>query len=209
MEQSSMRVREAFGEAAGFLVSAVDSVPPDRWAGPGVGEWTIAELAVHASRAASTLVTYVDGETDLSIESAADYYAAALKMPDISSRVAARAREQAAAIDVSIPDYVKAAVAEAELVLCRTPANAIVATPVGGMRLIDYLPTRIVEMVVHGIDLSDAVDVEPGVPATALGVTLETLADLAVVRPEGIDPASIVRALTGRGRLPESANLLG
>ena len=40
-------------------------------------------------------------------------------------------------------------------------------------------------------------------------LTLETLAELAVHRPDVFDPVVLVRAMTGRGTLPEGANLLG
>jgi hypothetical protein len=62
--------------------------------------------------------------------------------------------------------------------------------------------------VVHAIDISDVLGREPAIPRVAMEVTLETLADIAVARPEVVDPVTIVRALTGRGELPQGANLL-
>ncbi|MGI9578332.1 MAG: maleylpyruvate isomerase family mycothiol-dependent enzyme [Microthrixaceae bacterium] len=209
MELSSVRVRGAFKEATDFLVEIVDSVGDDEWDRPALGVWNVAQLAVHASRGASTIVTYAADTAELTLDSAAGYYSTAMALDDINEAVAARAVEQTAAVEGSVADYVRAAVNEATEVLSRTPADQVLASPVGGIRLIDYLPTRIVEVVVHGLDLADALGREVEVPATAMAITLETLGDLAVVRPDMVDPARIVRAITGRGALPESANLLG
>lgn len=209
MEQSSVRVREAFKEAAGFLVDIVDSVSGDEWDRPGLGEWTVAQLAVHASRGASTIATYAARPGELELGSAAEYYAAAMGLEGIHADVAARTVDQAAAVEGPIADYVRDAVDDAIEVLSRTPADQVLGTFLGGIRLIDYLPTRIVELVVHGLDLADALGREVDVPRSAMAITLETLGDLAVERPDLLDPTRIVRAITGRGTLPESANLLG
>lgn len=209
MEYSSVRVREAFKEATDFLVEIVDSVGDDEWQRPALGGWNVAQLAVHASRGASTIVAYADDTAELSLDSAADYYSQALAGEGIHEAVAARTIEQAEGIEGPVAAYVRAAVHEATEVLSRTPADQVLGTFLGGIRLIDYLPTRIVEVVVHGLDLADALGREVEVPRGAMAITLETLADLAVARPDLVDPAQIVRAITGRGALPDSANLLG
>lgn len=210
MEYSSVRVREAFKEATDFLVEIVDSVGDDEWERPALGRWTIAQLALHASRGASTIVNYATESADLGLFSAADYYSQALALEGVHDAVAERTIQQAAEVDQPVADYVRAAVHEATEVLSRTPADQVLGTPMGiGIRLIDYLPTRIVEVVVHSIDLCDALGRNAEVPTTAMAITLETLGDLAVVRPDLVDPAQIVRAITGRGALPDSANLLG
>ena len=209
MEQSSMRARQAFSEAATYVLELVDSITEQEWSQPALGEWTVAELVVHASRAASTVVAYAQVDAELTVDSAADYYVGVLRRENIHSAVAARAREQAAEIDVPLARFVAAEFATARQVLARTPASQVLGTFGGGIRLIDYLPTRVVELVVHGIDLADALGRQVPVPTVAMEVTLETMVDLAVVRPEVLDPAQIVRALTGRGALPTAANLLG
>ncbi len=209
MEQSSIRARRAFHEAAGFVRELVEGIKADEWSQPGLGEWTVAELVVHATRAASTIVAYAEVEAELAFEDAAAYYLGVLDGEAIHDAVATRAREQAARIEEPLPEYVAAEFARANEVLERTPAAQVLGTFAGGIRLIDYLPTRVVELVVHGIDLADALDRDVHVPVVAMQVTLETLGDVAVARPDVVDPAQIVRALTGRGSLPSDANLLG
>ncbi len=209
MDLSSVRARQAFTEAAESLVEIVASIGDDEWDRPSIGDWTIRELAVHASRGASTVSAYAAQPAELTMHSSADYYVRALDNKGVHEAVADRAREQAAEIEGSVADYVAAAISEAEEALSRTPANHVLGTFAGGIRLIDYLPTRVVELVVHGLDLTDALDREPVVAPLPMAVTLKTLADVAVARPGIIDAAQIVRALTGRGQLPGSANLLG
>ena len=209
MEQSSVRVRESFGESADFLVSVVDAVADDQWDQPALGEWTVAQLAVHASRGASTVSAYADEDAELTLHSAAEYYSTALAIEGVHGAVASRAVEQAEQVEGPVAEYVREAVSGAEEVLTRIPADRVLGTVVGGIRLIDYLPTRIVELVVHTLDLADAIGAEVTVPRRAMAITLETLGDLAADRPDLLDPALLVRALTGRGTLPPDANLLG
>lgn len=209
METNSVRLRRAFTEAALALMDLAGSVGDSQWNAPAVGGWTVGELLVHASRAGSTITTYASESAPRSLTSAADYYLAVLGDDAIHESVAERARAQAAEVDEPVPDYLRRTFEQAELTLQRTPAGQVLGTFAGGITLEDYLPTRVVELVVHGIDLADALGVEPQVPETAMLVTLETLAQLAVRRPGGFDPAVLLRAMTGRGSLPEGTNLLG
>ena len=208
MEQSSMRNRQAFTEASSFVMEVVDTVGDDEWGAGALESWTVAELVVHTTRAASTIVDYAGVPAERILDAPADYYVAVLDKEGIHETVAERARAQASEIDVPLRQYVTTAFWEAEQVLARTPANQVLGTRAGGITLVDYLPTRVVELVVHGIDLADALGRDPVVPRVAMEVTLETLGDLAVRRPDVVDPAQIVRALTGRGELPPAANLL-
>jgi hypothetical protein len=69
------------------------------------------------------------------------------------------------------------------------------------MRVRDWLPTRTFELVVHGLDVSAATGLpfDPPEPVLAEAVTLAARVAVAV----GDGPA-VLRALTGRGSLPES-----
>ena len=68
----------------------------------------------------------------------------------------------------------------------------------GELALIDYLPSRIVEFVCHGIDLCEAIDRETSdVPLDALAVSAELLAAYA-------DPLANVKLLVGRNGSPYS-----
>jgi hypothetical protein len=77
--------------------------------------------------------------------------------------------------------------------------EALVSTPVGGMRLIDYLPSRVFELAVHTLDLATALPVTVTLPETVAAVTLHLLADLAL-QPD--KAAALLLAATGRRALP-------
>ena len=74
------------------------------------------------------------------------------------------------------------------------------------MRLIDYLPTRIFELVIHGLDLASAIGVANEPPGAPTEVTLHLLSDLA---SESGKPADLILPVTGRRSLPEGFNLVG
>jgi hypothetical protein len=73
------------------------------------------------------------------------------------------------------------------------------------MRLLDYLPTRTFELVVHSGDLSYAAGLEASPPDDALASALRLAADLARVRGEGL---VVLHALTGRRPLPDGFSLV-
>ncbi len=78
-------------------------------------------------------------------------------------------------------------------------------TPFGLMNLADCLATRTVELVVHGIDVADALGVPAAVPDAALRQTLEVLSETAVAGRLGVP---VIRALTGRAALPEGFSVV-
>jgi Mycothiol maleylpyruvate isomerase N-terminal domain len=83
--------------------------------------------------------------------------------------------------------------------------DAFVATAAGGMRLVDYLPTRTFELVVHTADLAAALGV-PGDPPPEAAASALQLAAL-LVREHG-DATDVLLALTGRRALPPGFTVL-
>ncbi|MCB0951838.1 MAG: maleylpyruvate isomerase N-terminal domain-containing protein [Microthrixaceae bacterium] len=209
METRSVRLRRAFSEASRFVMDLADGIDESRWGDPGVGDWTVAELCVHISRAGSTISDYAAEPAERTVMSSTDYYLVVLADASIHSAVAERTKAQAAEVSEPIPEFLRSVFEQAEQTMQRTPSSAVLGSRAGGITLEDYLPTRVTELVVHGIDLADALGCEPEVPATAMAVTLETLADLSMHRPDVLAPADVVRALTGRGNLPDATNVLG
>jgi hypothetical protein len=61
--------------------------------------------------------------------------------------------------------------------------EALVSTPVGGMRFIDYLPSRIFELAVHTLDIAAALPLTVTLPETVAATALHLVADMAV-QPE-------------------------
>jgi hypothetical protein len=119
--------------------------------------------------------------------------------------VAQRGREAGAALG---PDPTAATRANFSRVLglvAATDDTRLLTTPVGGMRLVDYLPTRILELVVHTLDLAAAIGVAAEPPAAAARVAIHLTGEM-VVRTGKAAP--VLLALTGRGPLPAGFSTL-
>jgi hypothetical protein len=73
------------------------------------------------------------------------------------------------------------------------------------MRISDYLPTRVFELVVHTADLAVALGVAAEPPPGPAALALALVSDLAVA---GGQAATVLLATTGRGGLPSGFTLL-
>jgi uncharacterized protein (TIGR03083 family) len=203
-------VRTAYREAAEAYVAVVDGIAPDQWSRPTIGDWTVRELVAHTARALLTVETYLaQPAARADLDTSAAYFAAGLAPEGIHADVARRARDQADALGPDVRTEVTEVAQRVLALVDRTPDDAVVGTFVGGMRLIDYLPSRVVELVVHTLDLTDALGGPPVLPSSAASVALATLAEVGAVRPGIVDAAALVRALTGRAPLPGDLNVLG
>jgi hypothetical protein len=119
--------------------------------------------------------------------------------------VAARGREAGAALGADPLAAVRDIAARVLPQVKTASDEALVSTPVGGMRLIDYLPSRIFELTVHTLDLGAALPVTVTLPETVVAVTLHLLADMAQ-QPD--QAAVLLLAATGRRALPAGFSVL-
>jgi uncharacterized protein (TIGR03083 family) len=196
--------RAAFAAAADMLVDLAGRIPADAWEGPGLGEWTVRELAGHAGRSLTTVEAYLADPPDrVDVPSAAAYFELIGSVP--AADVAERGRAAGRALGADPATTLAEQAGRAIVAVSGAKANALVGTVAGGMRLADYLPTRIFELTVHSLDLGAAtgLDVEP--PRPALEISLQIVAELAV-RP-GL-AAPLLLAVTGRGPLPPGFSVL-
>ena len=197
--------RRAFEQAAAWFVRTA-AAGPGRWDETALGEWTVRDLVGHTSRALLTVESYL-GQQAVSVDvgSPLDYFGAMSASTGDPAAVAQRGRDAGAALGADVP----AAVAEiADRVVPRIDtesADALVATPVGGMRLSDYLPTRTFELTVHTCDLAVALDQPLDVPEAAAVESLTLLAGLAARRA---DVGALLLAATGRRGLPPGFTVL-
>ena len=199
-------IREAYADAAAFFVETVAGVGREAWSGPALGEWTVRDLAGHANRAFVTVEAYLDKPCEVAeMARPVEYYLRAAATLGDPAMVTARGREAGQALG---PDPSAAVRATAERVLARVGReadDALLATPVGGMRLIDYLPSRVLELTVHTLDILAATGSSREAPPSAATVSLRLMADLAVER----DRATVLLgSLTGRSPLPPTFNVL-
>ncbi len=198
---------DVFGRAARAVADVVGTIPPDRWDGPGLGEWDLRSLVGHTSRALLTVEAYLQRPADQEdLTTAAAYVAAGRRLAaDAGGGVAQRGRDAGAALGPE-PAEAFTAIVDRVLPQCERADDPVIATIAGGMRLSVYLETRTFELVVHGVDITDALGVAP--PAFGVEVwrtALELAAAVAVLTDEA--PA-LLRALTGRAVLPPGYSIV-
>lgn len=188
--------RAAFRSAGDWFRETVGRVG-DRWELPGLGEWTVRDLVGHTSRALSTVASYLDAEPGpIEVPSTTAYYLAVGQSP---AAVAERGREAGRALGNDPVSAVGELYDRVQAKVESAPDDAYVGTAAGGMRLIDYLPTRTFELVVHTADLSSALGVEPEPPSVAAASALRLAGALSLERGSAVD---VLLGLTGRRPLP-------
>ena len=196
----------AFRYASSWWRSVVGAIDDHQWDEPAVGEWTVRELVAHGDRAYKTVLEYLEGDTKdpTEIYSAASYFRTVLAEQTPHVHIAARARREA----LEHRDWLAATDElgeQAERLVTMRAGDTPVHTFVGEMLLDQYLATRIVELVVHGLDLSAAIDLPTSAPRSATRIALSVLLDLA----SDDEQSDILRRLTGRQASASLRNLLG
>ncbi|GAB3522186.1 maleylpyruvate isomerase N-terminal domain-containing protein [Arthrobacter monumenti] len=199
------KTQEAFSQAAAWFVETTAKAA-GRWEAPALGEWTVRDLAGHTSRALLTVETYLNQQADsIDVESADEYFRLALASVGDPAAVAERGRDAGAALGSNPPDAVEEIADRVLRLVNSSGGNSVVRTPVGGMRLMDYLPTRTFELTVHTCDLAAAVDVVPQIPEAAAEHSLALLGRLAIRSGKA---GELLLAATGRGGLPAGFTVL-
>jgi uncharacterized protein (TIGR03083 family) len=102
------------------------------------------------------------------------------------------------------PDSMRAtlreALAAAQDVTVRLPATIVIPSIMGPIALVEYLPTRVLEACIHGLDLRNALGAPSTPTPAALASTVSTLEGLlAGPRPPDLpNDVAFVEAATGR-----------
>ena len=198
------QTRTAFAEATRWYQDVLEQVG-DRWSEPGLGEWDVRALAGHTSRALLTVETYLGQPADsVDVASSVDYYVATRQIA-AGPTVAQRGRDAGQALGED-PVAAVAEIASRVLPLVADlDGTELLTTIAGGMRLADYLPTRVFELVVHTADLAVALGVPAEPPAGPAALALRLVGDLAIA---GGHAATVLLASTGRTGLPSGFTVL-
>ncbi|MFN8193152.1 MAG: maleylpyruvate isomerase N-terminal domain-containing protein [Nocardioidaceae bacterium] len=198
MESSWAGSVAAFGDAARWFVDVAGRVG-GRWEAPGLGEWDVRALVGHTSRSFLTVETYLATPAEeVVVETALDYYLATREIaagPGVAERGVEAGRllgEDPADAVRTIADRVLALVAERS-------GSELVTTIAGGMRLADYLPTRVFELAVHTCDLARALGEPLDLPAAPARHALAVASALSAHDGTG---GELLLAVTGRTALP-------
>jgi uncharacterized protein (TIGR03083 family) len=199
---------ETFSSAARAFAALVGTIPESSWDGPGLGDWDLRALVGHASRSLIAVSTYLQHSADREdVISPADYYA---QIRDYASNSGAEAiieRGRQAGRDLgehpsaTVEDLLERVLGE--LVGVEDPLIEVIGGL--GIRLSNYLPTRVFELAVHGMDIARAADIDFAIPASVLeeATVLAARIGLAVGRGE-----TVLLALTGRGELPATFSIV-
>jgi uncharacterized protein (TIGR03083 family) len=200
-------LRAAFAAAGRHLVEVTAGLGPGRWDEPALGVWRLRDLVGHAGRALRTVVAYRDAGEGRTVElgHAFDYAAVFRSAHADPAAIAERARVAGAELGGDPAAALGDLLAEVTSVVAARPDDTPVATPAGVMRLVDYLPSRIFELVVHTEDIGAATGRCPTPPADAAAVAISFAAGIAA---GSADARTVLFALTGRGGLDAGFTIL-
>jgi len=207
--------REDFRLAGVAFLDLVRQVPRAAWDAPGLGVWTVRELVGHAARSLTTVVDYLaapppDGAAQDGIGGplvdAIGYFrlgrqAGVTNSDAVAERGRAAGRDLGADPAVAVAGLLDRALAS----VAAAPDDVVLVSRLAATRLVDYLPTRTFELVVHGLDLQTALGLPPHAPAAPLASMLAIVTGLAL--DQGLGPALLL-ALTGRAPLPDGVCVL-
>ena len=191
-----------FESAARSFAGLVRRIPDDAWDGPGLGDWDLRALVGHASRSLITVSTYLQTSAEREdVATPQEYYA---WVADYTSNAGAEAiveRGRQAGRDLgadpvgAVDELVERVMGELE-----TAGDPLIEVIGGlGIRLHTYLPTRVFELAVHGLDIARATGLSFELPADVLDVATVLAARIGVETGRG---DTLLMSLTGRETLP-------
>jgi uncharacterized protein (TIGR03083 family) len=183
------------------LAALLEAAPEAAWQQPTrLPGWDVTTLVAHLARGLGRIAAY--GATPLAEPPQRDrvsylrYDAAGM-----AADVTARAREAAqGATPANFLASLRDAVPAARATVASLAPTTVIPSVLGPIMLVEYLPTRLLEACVHGLDLRHALGA-PLVPTPgALASTVATLEGLlGAPRPAALaDDVAFVEAATGR-----------
>lgn len=218
-----MDYRRTFRSAAVTFVDLVSRVPADRLDGPGLGSWTLRELIGHTVSSALEQVPAVlgtasagkarssalpgapSGALSVNVSAPEGYFAFVRDVPaDVYAAAVTASSDDARRATVFL-DSAGELAGRATQALAAVGDDDVVSTPVGGMRVRDWLPTRTFELVVHGCDVAAAAGVPAEFDPAAVSEATLLAARTAVALGDG---SAVLSALTGRSSLPEKFSVV-
>jgi uncharacterized protein (TIGR03083 family) len=196
-----------FSRSAGSFLEVLGQVRDDQWELPGLGVWSVRSLAGHTARAILTVENYLAQEEpdEISIASAEAYYASVYPQIGGAEGIAARGVEAGVWLGDDPVAQVAAALSRARALIDAQPANRLVSIGGMGIQLQEYLRTRVLELVVHTIDLSHATGIAHSLTDEAISTTLHLATTTAADHGDG---ETVLMALTGRAPLPEGFSVV-
>ncbi len=189
-----------FVSAATAFADLVALIPATSWDGPGLGDWDLRSLVGHTSRSLITVSSYlrIPAERE-DVTGPAHYYALlrgyAAGSPDIVERGREAGRVLGADPSAKVTELLHQVLTDLD-----GAGDPLIAVIGGlGIRLSNYLPTRVFELTVHSLDIARATGIDFAPPEQALEAATVLAAQISALTGQA---AAVLTALTGRGALP-------
>ncbi|MGN9809174.1 maleylpyruvate isomerase N-terminal domain-containing protein [Micromonospora sp. BQ11] len=207
-------IRDAFLDAADVAATLLRApVLAGRWSAPSaLADFTIGGLARHLANQVTRTTGLLAAAPGTSAVPLLDHFTG---NPWVTSGVDGAdnmgirrrgERDAAATTPDRLADEVDAALSELRRTVPAQPTDRIVDLGEWGLRVDDFLLTRVLELVVHTDDLVVSLGLPtPALPAAATEASLHLLVRLAAWRH---GPLDVVRALARRERAPASVAAL-
>lgn len=214
MDQAAIPVaRRSYGEALKALEdelaatqALLATLPDEAWRRPTrLPGWDVLTLVAHLAGAIESLAAGAAQPTSAppDFERTTYYrYDARVLAPQVDARARAAAQGQT---PESLQAKLAAATRSALQAAAATDPATVIPSRRGTIRIGDFLPTRVVEACIHGLDLRAAVGAPPTPTPLALRVSADFLDDmLGGPRPPDLaDDVAFVEVATGRRRHPD------
>jgi uncharacterized protein (TIGR03083 family) len=190
---------DAFAQECAAVDETLAAIRAGAWNEPGLGSWNLAQLVMHLVRGATRIMEYLpqpagpEPEVDRIAYWQFDAEAAA-------PGVAQRAVEDAQDVDPdTLPGrFTVGWMASAAAARDHGPAQ-LLPTFRGTMRVDEYTATRVVEIVVHHMDVRAALELPPASTPAAARMTMAILEGLlGEPRPRNMGRTRFIQAATGR-----------
>jgi uncharacterized protein (TIGR03083 family) len=196
-----------FEQSAHAFVDLVHQIPADAWNAPGLGEWTVRSLVGHTTRAILTVEQYLhlDDPGEVNVPDAEHYYAQVYVQFTDPDAVRERGVEAGRWLGEDPALRIVEALGRANLEIELAGPQRVVSIGGMGIPLPEYLRTRVLELVVHTFDIARAIGRPAEVPVAAIEAATALAASTAALRGDG---EAVLRALTGRGTLPEGFSVV-
>jgi uncharacterized protein (TIGR03083 family) len=157
------------------IADAVDELPDDRFEAPtDLPGWRLSELVAHLAMCAGSPARWLSEPVPVKAEANVAAYLLCLK--DAAGDVDTRTHDRAAGrTPGDLRADVRAAVDGLRAVVADTDPARVIPTRLAPMRFDDFLVTRCVEGVVHGLDLERVVEPDPDALKVAARALLAAL----------------------------------
>lgn len=190
---------DAFAEECAATNATLAAVPHDAWLRPGLGSWTVAELVTHLVRGVTRITAYLPESAAQAPEfDRVSYFS--FDADAEAAGVAQRAVEEAAGVDpTTLPGRFNLGWLASVAAASDHGPEQLLPTFRGTMRLDEYVATRVLEVVVHHLDVRTALDLPPASTPAASRMTMNILEGLlGESRPRAMGRTRFILAATGR-----------